>query len=70
MGLVCLNNSTMSNMPQVQPKIIASPYTGNPIRPQIRTRESDGKIYTEAYWYCPDSGRFVQKGVVKVEDKK
>ena len=60
----------MNNIPLVQPKIIASPVTGNPVRPQIRTRESQGKIYTEAYWYCPDSGAFIQKGVVSVEDKK
>lgn len=60
----------MNQIPYVQPKIIASPFTGSPIRPQIKTRESDGKIYTEAFWTCPDSGRFVHKGVVKIEDKK
>lgn len=60
----------MNNTPIVQPKIINSPYSGSPIRPQLRDRESDGKIYTEAYWYCPDSGRFVQKGIVKIVDKK
>ena len=60
----------MNDIPYVQPKIIPSPVTGRPIRPQIRTRESNNKIYTEAYWYCPDSGMFVQKGVVKVEPKK
>lgn len=59
----------MNNIPLVQPIIIASPVTGSPCKPQLRTRESDGKIYTEAYWYCPDSGSFVKKGVVKVEDK-
>ena len=60
----------MNNIPLVQPKIIASPFSGSPIKPQIRTRESAGKIYTEAHWYCPDSGRFVQKGIVSVEDKQ
>lgn len=60
----------MSNVPYIQPKVISSPFSGSPIRPQIRTRESAGKIYTEAHWYCPDSGRFVMKGVVKIEDKK
>lgn len=59
----------MNNIPIVQPVIIASPFSGSPIRPQIRTRESEGCIYTEAHWYCPDSGRFVKKGVVKVEPK-
>ncbi|NDG52937.1 MAG: hypothetical protein EBY39_07925 [Flavobacteriia bacterium] len=60
----------MDNIPRVQPVIITSPFSGSPIRPQIRTRESAGKIYTEAHWYCPDSGRFVKKGVVSIEDKK
>lgn len=60
----------MSNVPLVQPKIISSPFSGSPIKPQIRTREDQNKIYTEAHWVCPDSGRFVMKGIVKVEDKK
>jgi len=60
----------MNNISLVQPKIITSPHSGAPVRPQIRTRESDGKIYTEAHWVCPDSGRFIQKGIVSVEDKK
>lgn len=60
----------MNNIPLVQPKIITSPHSGSPVRPQIRTRESNGKIYTEAHWICPDSGRFIQKGIVAVEDKK
>lgn len=59
----------MNNNPHyVQPKIIASPFSGSPIRPQIRTRQTAGKIYTEAHWICPDSGRFVHKGIVKIED--
>lgn len=60
----------MNNIPLVEPKIITSPITGNPIRPQLRQRQSGKLIYTEAYWYCPDSGSFVKKGVVKVEEKK
>lgn len=59
----------MNQIPYVQPVIISSPYSGSPIRPQIRTRESDGKIYTEAHWYCPDSGQFVKKGIISVQDK-
>ncbi len=60
----------MNEIPYVQPKIINSPFSGAPMKPQIRTRVSDGKIYTEAYWFCPDSGRFVQKGVISIDDKK
>jgi hypothetical protein len=59
----------MNQIPYVQPKIITSPFSGSPMKPQLRTRESDGKIYTEAYWYCPDSGRFVQKGIVSITEK-
>jgi hypothetical protein len=57
----------MNNIPYVQPVIITSPFSGSPIRPQIRTRTTEGVVYTEAHWYCPDSGRFVKKGIVKVE---
>lgn len=59
----------MNQIPFVQPKIITSPHSGSPIRPQIRMRESEGKIYEEAHWICPDSGRFVQKGIVSIKDK-
>ena len=59
----------MNQIPFVQPVIIQSPFSGSPIRPQVRTRESDGKICTEAHWYCPDSGRFVKKGIVSIESK-
>ena len=60
----------MNQIPYVQPKIIASPFSGSPMKPQIRKRESDGQIYTEAYWYCPDSGRFVTKGIISIDKKK
>lgn len=54
----------------VQPKVITSPFSGEPVRPQIRMREAGNKIYKEAHWYCPSSGRFIQKGIVSIEDKK
>lgn len=60
----------MNNISMVQPVVISSPFSGSPIRPQIRTRVSEGKLYTEAHWYCPDSGRFVKKGIIKIEDQK
>jgi len=60
----------MNQLPLVQPTIITSPYSGEPIRPQIRTRISDGQVYTEAYWTCPSSGQFVKKGIVKIEPVK
>lgn len=54
----------------VNPQPIRSPYTGDLIRPRLRTREYLGKLYTEAHWICPNSGQFVRKGLVKVEDVK
>lgn len=54
----------------VNPQPIRSPYTGDLIKPRLRTREYLGKIYTEAHWICPNSGQFVRKGLVKVEDIK
>ena len=54
----------------VNPQPIRSPLTGRLIQPRIREREYLGKIYTEAHWICPDSGQFVRKGLVKVEDIK
>jgi hypothetical protein len=60
----------MNNIPYVQPIMINSPYDGGPIRPQIRTRESNGNVYTEAHWICPNTGQFVKKGVIKIEPIK
>ena len=56
-------------MQNVTPKKIISPWTGSWCDPQIKVREQDGKVITEAWWYCPESGRFITKGVVKVEEK-
>ena len=57
-------------MNMVQLKNIASPVTGGLSRPRVRTYEKQGKIYEEAYWYCPDSGSFIMKGIVSITDKK
>lgn len=54
----------------VRPQPIRSPFTGRLIQPRLREREYLGKIYTEAHWICPDSGQFVRKGLVKVEEIK
>lgn len=57
-------------MNTVRPINIASPITGNISKPKIVTTERAGKIYTEAHWYCPDSGSFIRKGLLSVVDKK
>ncbi len=57
-------------MQTVRPIIIPSPISGSPVRPRIKETVRDGKIYTEAYWYCPDSGQFIKKGLISVTDPK
>ena len=56
-------------MDVVQPKKIASPWTGSWSTPEIKVRDYGDEIVTEAWWYCPDSGQFITKGVVKREPK-
>ena len=58
------------NIPFVQPKTIQSPYTGEYIKPKIRTYDDTykNKRYTEAQWICPTSGNYIKKGIVSVED--
>jgi hypothetical protein len=55
-------------MQLVQPKIITSPVSGNPVRPSLRESKVGDKIYVEAVWIDPSSGTFLQKGIVKILD--
>ena len=57
-------------MDTVRPIPIISPHTGRLCRPKITTRESNGKIITEATWICFDSGKTFRRGVVSIQDKK
>jgi hypothetical protein len=52
-----------------EPRNIPSPMTGETVRPRILTFERDGKIYTEAHYYCPSSGQFFHKAQISVQDK-
>jgi hypothetical protein len=52
----------------VQPKIIQSPISGEPIRPTIRTYIQGNQEITEAIYTDPASGIFVHKGVVSIKD--
>mgnify|MGYP006450422151 CR=1 FL=1 len=65
-----LNINMQVDIPFVQPKIIQSPYTGEYMKPRLRTYDDTfkNKRYTEAQWWCPSSGQFVKKGIVSVED--
>jgi hypothetical protein len=52
----------------VQPKIIKSPISGEPVKPRLRTYIRGQQEITEAEWIDPASGTFIQKGVVSVKD--
>jgi hypothetical protein len=55
-------------MDLIQPKIIVSPISGQPIKPRLRTYVREGKEIVEAEYHDPASGAFVRKGVVSVKD--
>lgn len=52
---------------KVEPRIIASPYDGSPVKPRLQTKTMNGMQITEAHWYCPTTGRFIRKGTVEVK---
>tara|TARA_R110002020_G_scaffold300466_1_gene516091 strand:+ start:97 stop:288 length:192 start_codon:yes stop_codon:yes gene_type:complete len=55
-------------MDYITPRQIISPYTGAPVKPKFVEYTHDGKLYKEAHYFCPDSGNFIQKGLVEVTD--
>ena len=69
LSLISTSGNINNGMNYVRPINIRSPFTGELGRPKIVTTERDHKIYTEAHWYCPNSGQFIKKGLIKVEDK-
>lgn len=56
-------------MQYVTPKQIMSPYSGAWVKPQLREVDHGDKIVVEAWWYCPSSGEFMQKGIVSERPK-
>lgn len=52
----------------IQPKIIISPISGQPVRPVLKTYVREGKEIVEAEYHDPASGTFIRKGVVSVKD--
>jgi hypothetical protein len=52
----------------IQPKIIQSPISGEPCKPNLKTYIRDGKEITEAEYIDPASGSFIRKGVVSIKD--
>ena len=55
-------------MDLVQPKIITSPISGQPCKPQLKTYIRGNQEFTEAHWIDPSSGTFLQKGLVSIKD--
>lgn len=55
-------------MDLIQPKIINSPISGQPVRPVLKTYIRGSKEIVEAEYHDPASGAFIRKGVVSVKD--
>lgn len=51
-------------------KKIESPFSGEMCIPKTKTLDYGDRIITEAWWYCPRTGKFVLKGIVSDEPKK
>ena len=60
-----LNNYMSTDF--VQPKVIMSPISGEPVRPQLKTYIKGDQKITEAQWIDPASGTFIRKGIVSIE---
>jgi len=52
----------------IKPNIIASPISGQPCKPVLKTYIRDGKEIVEAHYIDPASGTFIRKGVVSIKD--
>jgi hypothetical protein len=52
----------------IEPKIIVSPISGQPVKPILKTYIRGGKEIVEAEYIDPASGSFIRKGVVSVKD--
>lgn len=63
-------SANLSNQHFVKPVVITSPISGNPVRPQLKTFTRGNQKITEAHWIDPNSGTFIRKGIVSVEQIK
>jgi hypothetical protein len=55
-------------MDYIQPKIIQSPISGEPVKPRLRTYIRNQQEIVEAEYIDPASGAFIRKGIVSVTD--
>jgi hypothetical protein len=54
----------------IQPIIIQSPISGEPVKPRLKTYIRNQQEIVEAEYIDPASGSFIRKGVVSVKDLK
>lgn len=54
----------------IQPRIIQSPISGEPVKPRIHTYIRNHQEIVEAEYIDPASGAFIRKGIVSVKDLK
>lgn len=59
-------NNNLNSLQMVKPSIIASPISGAPVKPQLKTYIRNNQQITEAHWIDPNSGTFIRKGIVSV----
>lgn len=52
----------------IQPKIIQSPISGQPVKPSLKSYIRDGKEVTEAHYIDPATNAFIRKGIVSIKD--
>ena len=52
----------------IQPKIIQSPISGQPVKPVLKTYIRGQQEIVEAEYIDPASGAFIRKGIVSVRD--
>ena len=57
-----------SNGNMIRPVVIASPISGQPVRPRIKTYVRNNQEIVEAEYIDPSSGAFIRKGIVSVTD--
>lgn len=55
-------------MDLIQPKIIQSPISGEPVKPRLKTYIRNQQEIVEAEYIDPASGSFIRKGIVSVRD--
>ena len=57
-------------MDLIQPKIIVSPISGQPVKPTLKTYVRGNQEIVEAHYIDPSSGSFIRKGIVSCKEIK